>query len=185
MSEPKKSFWSGLSGGLAATTALITAVGALLAVLVQVGVLGGGDGDGGGGTGATGTTTVDVVAWATEANDECDRTNRLISGLPTTPDPEDVVEWMRQALRLNQQMMRELTALPRPLEERGRIAAFLRAGARMNEVTEDFVMAGVSDLEALLRYQTEISAAGKEFDRVAVDLGASTCAEGSSEIPQG
>ena len=184
MSEPKKSFWSGLSGGLAATTALITAVGALLAVLVQVGVLGGDDG-GGGGSGGTGTTTVDVVAWATGANDECDRTNRLISALPTTPDPEDAVEWMRQALRLNQQMLRELTALPRPLEERERIAAFLRAGARMNEVTEDFVMAGVSDLEALLRYQTEISAAGKEFDRVAVDLGASTCAEGSSEIPQG
>ena len=37
MTEEKKSLWSGLSGGLAAATALITAVGALLAVLVQVG----------------------------------------------------------------------------------------------------------------------------------------------------
>src|ERR671935_1294335 len=42
----KKSFFSGLSGTLAAITALITAIGGLIAVLIQVGVIGGSGGSG-------------------------------------------------------------------------------------------------------------------------------------------
>src|SRR5919204_5268369 len=51
----KKSFFSGLSGTLAAITALITAIGGLIAVLIQVGVIGGSGGSrsrGGGQNGA-------------------------------------------------------------------------------------------------------------------------------------
>ena len=108
----------------------------------------------------------------------------MIRALPQDVGPGDVTPWLRQSLRINQQLVRELTKLPKTEDGREDIQALLREGARMNEAMEDFIAAGsTADLEALLRAQTELSAAGKEFDRIALGFGASTCAEGSSVPP--
>src|SRR5918994_5233747 len=134
MTEQKKSFWSGLSGALAGLTALLTAVGALIAVLVQVGVIGGDDGSGGG-EGAITVTTAAMADWAGEANEICERANELVDELPDpeTADPSQALGLTQQVLSINRQMVRELTKLPKPEEERERVSEFLRLGARMNE----------------------------------------------------
>jgi hypothetical protein len=179
MLDPKKSFWSGLSGVIAAITALITAIGALLAVLVQLGVIGGGDGGGGPGT----TTSAAMVDWASEANEICDRANELFDELPDAErvEPSEVLGLTERALSINRQMVRELTKLAKPEEQRARIAEFLRVGARINESSEEMIAAfKVLNIEAVQRRQAELSTLGKQFDAAAVDLGASTCAEGAS-----
>jgi hypothetical protein len=180
MSEQKKSFWSGLSGALAAITALLTAVGTLIAVLVQVGVIG--DDGGNGGSGGT-TTSAAMVDWAGEANEACERANELIGELPDADraDPSEALGLAERALSINRQMVRELTKLPRPEPEREQIQAFLRVGARLNESAEEAIAAVKAlNVEAVRQREAEISKFGAEFDAAAVELGASTCAEGAS-----
>jgi len=182
MTEQKKSFWSGLSGALAAITALLTAVGALIAVLVQVGVIGGNDG-GNGGAGGSSTTTAAMADWAGEANEVCERANELIDELPDAErvDPSEVLGLAERALSINRQMVRELMKLPKPEPERKQIQEFLRLGARINESTEEAIAAVKAlNIAAVQERQAEISTLGREFDAAAVELGASTCAEGSS-----
>lgn len=182
MTEQKKSFWSGLSGALAGITALLTAVGALIAVLVQVGVIGGGGGNGGSG-GASTTTTPAMADWDREANEICERANELFDELPDaqTADLSEVLGLMERALSINRQMVRELTKLPKPEQQRAQVGEFLRYGARINESTEELI-AGfkVANIAAVQERQAEISTLGRQFDGAAVELGASTCAEGSS-----
>jgi len=182
MNEPKRSFWSGLSGALAGVTALLTAVGALIAVLVQVGVIGGGDDGNGGGSSGT-TTSAAMVDWAGEANEICDRANELFDELPDAErvQPSEVLGVLKQSLSINRQMVRELTKLPKPEAEREQVTAFLRVGARLNESAEEMIAAFmVLNLEAVQQRQSELSTFGSQFDAAAVDLGASTCAEGAS-----
>jgi hypothetical protein len=177
MNEPKKSFWSGLSGALAGVTALLTAIGALIAVLVQVGVIGGG----GGGSGAT--TSAAMVDWAAEANEICDRANELFDELPDaeSAEPSEALGLVERALSINRQMVRELTKLPKPDQQREQVAEFLRLGARLNESSEEMIAAfKVLNIEAAQQRQAELSTLGSQFDAAAVDLGASTCAEGAS-----
>jgi hypothetical protein len=181
MTEQKKSFWSGLSGALAASTALLTAVGALLAVLIQVGVIGGDD-DGNGGSSGT-TTSAAMVDWAGEANEICQRANELFDELPDADrvQPSEVLGVLKQALSINRQMVRELTKLPKPEQERERVAEFLRLGARLNESSEELIAAfRALNIEAVQQRQAELSKLGSQFDTAAIDLGASTCAEGAS-----
>lgn len=182
MTEQKKSFWSGLSGILAGVTALLTAVGALIAVLVQVGVIGGDDRNGGG-EGAITVTTAAMADWAGEANAICERANELFDELPDaeTADPSQALGLVERGLSINRQMVRELTKLPKPDEERERVTELLRLGARVNETTEELIAAFKAlNIAALQEGQTELSTLGRRFDAAAVDLGASTCAEGSS-----
>jgi hypothetical protein len=182
MTEQKKSFWSGLSGALAAITALLTAVGALIAVLVQVGVIGGDDGGNGGGGSGT-TTSAAMVDWAGEANEICERANELLDELPDAEraDPSEGLGLAERALSINRQMVRELTKLPKPEPERERIVEFLRLGAGINESTEEAIAAVKAlNIAAVQERQAEISTFGRKFDAAAVDLGASTCAEGAS-----
>ena len=182
MNEPKRSFWSGLSGALAGVTALLTAVGALIAVLVQVGVIGGGDDGNGGGSSGT-TTSAAMVDWAGEANEICDRANELFDELPDAErvQPSEVLGVLKQSLSINRQMVRELTKLPKPEAEREQVTEFLRVGARLNESAEEMIAAFmVLNLEAVQQRQAELSTLGTQFDAAAVDLGASTCAEGAS-----
>jgi hypothetical protein len=183
MTEQKKSFWSGLSGALAAITALLTAVGALIAVLVQVGVIGGDDGGNAGGGGSGTTTTPAMVDWAGKANEACERANELIDELPDAErvDPSEGLGLAERALSINRQMVRELTKLPKPEEERKQIMEFLRLGAGINESTEEAIAAVKAlNIAAVQERQAEISTFGRKFDAAAVELGASTCAEGSS-----
>lgn len=182
MTEQKKSFWSGLSGALAGITALLTAVGALIAVLVQVGVIGGGGGNGGSG-GASTTTTAAMADWDREANEICERANELFDELPDaqTADLSEVLGLMERALSINRQMVRELTKLPKPEQQREQVEEFLRYGARINESTEELISGfKVANIAAVQERQAEISTLGRQFDGAAVELGASTCAEGSS-----
>jgi hypothetical protein len=182
MTEPKKSFWSGLSGALTGATALLTAVGALLAVLIQVGVIGGDDDGSGGGSSGT-TTSAAMVDWAGQANETCQRANELFDELPDAErvQPSEVLGVLKQALSINRQMVRELTKLPKPEQERERVAEFLRLGARLNESSEELIAAfRVLNIEAVQQRQKELSTLGSQFDAAAVDLGASTCAEGAS-----
>ena len=182
MTEPKKSFWSGFSGALAGITALLTAIGALLAVLIQVGVIGGDDnGNSGGGSGTT--TSAAMVDWAGEANEICERANELFDELPEPDkaDPSEVLGLLDRALSINRQMVRELTKVPKPEQERADIVEFLRLGAKVNESSEELVAAlKALNISAVQERQAEISKLGREFDAAAVELGASTCAEGSS-----
>jgi hypothetical protein len=181
MTEQKKSFWGGLSGALAAITALLTAVGALIAVLVQVGVIGGDDNGNGGGSGTT--TTAAMADWAGEANEICERANELIDELPDADrvEPAEGLGLAERALSINRQMVRELTKLPKPEPERERIVEFLRLGAGINESTEEAIAAVKAlNIAAVQERQAEISTFGRKFDAAAVDLGASTCAEGAS-----
>jgi hypothetical protein len=180
MTEPKKSFWSGLSGALAGVTALLTAVGALLAVLIQVGVIGGDDDGNGGGAS---TTSAAMVDWAGEANAVCDRANELFDELPDAEraEPSEALGLTERALSINRQMVRELTKLPKPEDERERVTEFLHLGARINESSEELIAAfKVLNIEAVQQRQAELSRLGSRFDAAAVDLGASTCAEGAS-----
>lgn len=182
MTEEKKPFWSGLSGALAAVTALLTAVGALIAVLVQVGAIGGDDGNGGG-EGVITVTTAAMADWAGEANEICERANELFDELPDaeTADPSQALGLFERALSINRQMVRELTKLPKPDEERERVTEFLRLGANVNETTEEMIAAFKAlNIAAVQERQTELSTLGRRFDAAAVDLGASTCAEGTS-----
>jgi hypothetical protein len=182
MTEQKKSFWSGLSGVLAGVTALLTATGALIAVLAQVGVLGGDDGDDDGARPIT-VTTAAMADWAGEANEICERANELFDELPDaeTADPSQALGLVERGLSINRQMVRELTKLPKPEAEQERVTEFLRLGARVNETSEELIAAFKAlNIEALQRGQTELSTLGREFDAAAVELGASTCAEGSS-----
>lgn len=181
MTEQKKPFWSGVSGALAAITALLTAIGALIAVLVQIGVIGGDDGNGGGG--AITVTTAAMADWAGEANEICERANELFDELPDpeTAEPSEALGLVERGLSINRQMVRELTKLPKPEEEREQVTEFLRLGARVNETSEEMIAAfKVLNIEAVQQRQTELSTFGSQFDAAAVDLGASTCAEGSS-----
>jgi len=181
MTEQKKPFWSGVSGALAAITALLTAIGALIAVLVQIGVIGGDDGNGGGG--AITVTTAAMADWAGEANEICERANELFDELPDaeTADPSQALGLVERGLSINRQMVRELTKLPKPEPEREQIVEFLRLGARINESAEEMIAAfKVLNIDAVQQRQAELSTLGSRFDAAAVDLGASTCAEGSS-----
>ena len=181
MTEQRKPFWSGVSGALAAITALLTAIGALLAVLVQIGVIGGDDGNGGGG--AITVTTAAMADWAGEANDVCERANELIEELPDAEraEPSEALGLVERGLSINRQMVRELTKLPKPEEERERVTEFLRLGAKVNETSEEMIAAfKVLNVDALQQRQAELSTLGSQFDAAAVDLGASTCAEGAS-----
>ena len=182
MSEQRKSFWSGLSGALAAITGLLTAVGALIAVLVQVGVIGGDDGGNAGGGGSS-TTTPAMADWAGEANKVCERANELTDELPDADrvDPSEGLGLAERALSINRQMVRELTKLTKPEPEREQIVEFLRLGARINESTEEAIAAVKAvNVAAVRKRQAELSTLGTEFDAAAVELGASTCAEGAS-----
>jgi len=186
MTDENKSFWSGMTGILAAITALVSAVGGLIAILVQVGAIGG-NGTPSGGTATTplSTTTAALAAsdWAVQANAICARTNDAIDVLPEPEslDPEVALKAGKQALSINKRMLRDLAALPRPADRKVEVEDFLRLGAQMNEGAEElFAALLVGDIAKAQERSSSLSRAGKLFDDSANSLGAYTCAEGAS-----
>ena len=183
MSDERGSFWSGMSGVLAGTAALVTAIGGTIAILVQVGVIGGGGSSNGGPANGGGQTTAQTVDWASQANDICARTNDLITALPNpkTVETDAALQFGQQALRINRQMVRDLVRLPRPADRTTEVERFVRLGADVNDTTEellaDFTSGSLGDAQQRL---STLSRLGEQFDAVAIDLGATTCAEGSS-----
>jgi hypothetical protein len=179
----KRPFWSGISGVLAGTAGVIGAVAGLIGILIQLGVIGGG------GESSSTSASGGNPTWAVQANEICQRTNDSIQALPNPKiiDPnaagatESLANLGRGALKINQLMVRQLGALQPPAEKREHVEQFVRLGARINEETEEMLAdvrtGNLADLQA--RQQT-LSTLGRRFDAAAVDLGASTCAEGAS-----
>jgi hypothetical protein len=186
VTEEKKSFWTGMSGMVAGVTALITAIGALLAVLIQVGVIGGGGGSSSVAASKghrRGAPTTSATGWASDANAICARANDAINALPDpkTLDAASGLVMLQQSLRLNRQMFRDLTALPTPPDKQAEIGEFLRLGARMNEAADELVGDfRVGNLTAAQTSANNLSRLGQTFDDAAIGLGATTCAEGAA-----
>jgi hypothetical protein len=183
MTDEKKSFWSGATGAIAAVTALITAVGGLLAVLIQLGVVGGNDNESRGAVGPQ-VTTSQQPGWAQQANGICARTNDAINALPDkseTVDPAAALAQVREALTLNKRMVRDLAALTPPPDRQTAVEEFLRLGAGINDAAEEFV-AGlqVGDVVVAQQQIGRLKRLGRSFDDSAIGLGATTCAEGAS-----
>jgi hypothetical protein len=184
MTDEKKSFWSGATGAIAAVTALITAVGGLLAVLIQLGVFGGSGGESSQGAIVPQVTTTSQPSWAQQANRICARTNDAINALPDeseTVDPMAAVGQVREALTLNKRMVRDLAELTPPPGRETDVEEFLRLGAGMNDAVEEFV-AGIraGDVVAAQSQMSRAKRLGRSFDNSAIGLGATTCAEGAS-----
>jgi hypothetical protein len=182
MTDEKKSFWSGATGIIAAVTALVTAVGALLAVLIQLGVVGGKGNESQGAIGPQVTTS--QPGWAQQANGICARTNDAINALPDkseTVDPAAALAQVREALTLNKRMVRDLAALTPPPDRQGDVEEFLRLGAGINDAAEEFV-AGLQTGDVIVAQQqvSRLKRLGRSFDNSAIALGATTCAEGAS-----
>jgi hypothetical protein len=179
LTDEKKSFWSGASGVIAAVTALITAIAGLVAVLIQVGVIGGSSNEAP--TGAQ--ETLSQPAWAEEANDICARANDSINALPDpeTLDLQAAIVRARESITINRRMLRNLAALTAPPARTADVEEFLRLGAQVNEAAEELV-AGlrVGDVAVAQRQVSALKRLGKSFDDSAIGLGATTCAEGAS-----
>jgi hypothetical protein len=177
----KKSFWTTLPGMITATAGLITALAGLIAVLVQAGVLGGSGS-------ATSVTTPAGPSWAAQANQICARANDAVDDLPQ-PNTNNLdadaiktfVQYGRASARISRRMLRDLAALTPPSDQRADVAEFLRLGAKMNEAADEMWAAFAGgDLIAAQAQEQPLSSAGKRFNAKALDLGATTCAEGAS-----
>jgi hypothetical protein len=184
VTEERKPFWTSLLGLLTASAGMITAIGGLIAVLIQAGVIGGGDSAASnGGSTPPPATTIVGRSWAQQANDICARTNDAIDALPDAQalTPEAAPAMMKEALKMNQRMVRDLSALDQPADDRPQIRLFLTLAADINGTTEE-LLANVStgNVAELQKNFDSLSRLGEEFDDAAVDLGATTCAEGAS-----
>ena len=184
MTDEKKSFWSGATGAIAAVTALITAVGGLLAVLIQLGVFGGDGGESSQGAIVPRVTTTSQPNWAQQANRICARTNDAINALPNkgeTTDPLAALDQVRESVTLSKRMVRDLAALTPPPDRQDDVDEFVRLGASMNDAGEELVAAiEAGDVVAAQRQIPRLKRLGRTFDNSAIGLGATTCAEGAS-----
>ena len=182
MTDEKKSFWSGPSGVITGVTALVTAVGGLIALLIQVGVIGG-NGGSNNQAGAGAQQTRSQPDWAQEANGICARANDTINALPDpeTLDLQSGIVRARESITISRRMVRNLSALTPPAARRADVEEFLRLGAQLNDTAEELV-AGlrIGDVAVAQREASTLKRLAKSFDNSAIGLGATTCAEGAS-----
>lgn len=166
------SFFTGMTGWMTAAAGLI---GAVFVVLTAVHVIGGNSGQ----------PSTALRDWAASANDICARSNDAIAALPPPPsigkntkEAEDVI---RSAVTIGRQMLRELEALTPPEGKEFPVTQFLRIGAEMNGVASEFLDdLLVGDSSGAQSRLAELSRVGTEFNSAAINLGATTCAEGGS-----
>jgi hypothetical protein len=169
------SFFSGVTGLLTGAAALI---GALVAVLTAIGVIGGGDG----GAHAK-PATANTASWTARANAICARANDTTSALPNprTLAATDAAGYLKTASTLEQRMLRELNGLPPPEGKEAEVESFLTVGAKLSDATSELANdVTVGNLVAAQRRATLLSRLNTRFNDDAVALGARTCAEGSS-----
>jgi hypothetical protein len=78
-------------------------------------------------------------------------------------------------------MARELAKVAKPEQQRAQVEELLRLGAGINENTEevlaDFTSGNIADAQ---QREGTLSGLGNKFDKAAIKLGATTCAEGAS-----
>jgi hypothetical protein len=186
MDEPKRplqrritSFFTSLTGLLTATAALI---GAVVAILTATGVIGGGKDSGNKGTN-TPSTEQKQASWATQADAICARANDTIGALPNPRSvaPSDVANYLKTSVVLEQRMLRELNALPTPKNNGAQVSAFLKIGAKMSNATSELANdVTLGNLAAAQQRAVQLSQLNTRFNNAAIELGARTCAEGSS-----
>jgi hypothetical protein len=169
------SFFTSLTGLLTGAAALI---GAVVAILTAVGVIGGG------GDASHSTTTTDTqAAWTSKANAICAAIGDTRDALPDpkTLAPTDLGSYANTAVVLQKRMMRELNALPPPQDGAASVTRWLRIGAQMNDEMSELSHAiALSDIGGLRRHGAALSRLNTRFNHAAIAVGASTCAEGSS-----
>ena len=171
-----RSFFTGLTGFITATAALIVAV---VGALTAVGVIGGG------GSGSSPPQpTVTTVSWAAQANDVCARANDTVAALPQAPkgiSMEAAAAFVKGSLAIGRRMVRDLTALTPPPGKEQQVARFLDLGVQLNNGLSEFVSdLTLGDVAALQTRGASLQGLNKQFNQAAVDLGATTCAEGGS-----
>src|SRR6266513_2705692 len=136
MKEPKQplqqriaSFFTGVTGLLTATAALI---GAVVGILTATGVIGGGSNGGANETHAA-SRVQNRESWAPRANAICAKTNDTIGALPNPRSvaPSDIASYLKTSVVLEQRMLRELNALPAPKDSEAQVQTFLNIGANM------------------------------------------------------
>jgi hypothetical protein len=186
MEEPKRrlpqqiaSFFSGLTGLLTATAALI---GAVVGILAATGVIGS-ENNGGDMQTHAASTEQNQASWATQANAICAKANDTIGALPNphTIAPSDIANYIKTSVVLEQRMLRELNALPVPKNNETQVIAFLKVGARMSDATSELANdVTLGNLAAAQQRAAQLSHLNTRFNNAAIALGARTCAEGSS-----
>ncbi|HJV30436.1 MAG TPA: toll/interleukin-1 receptor domain-containing protein [Gaiellaceae bacterium] len=127
-------------------------------------------------------------SWTAQANEICERANESIDALPEpsmnsleTLGADALVGYGDAALAANKRMVRDLGELSPPPEQRADAQELVFRGARMTEAAEElFAALRVGDLDGVQRQQRALSNAGKAFDAKALEVGATTCAEGAS-----
>ena len=127
-------------------------------------------------------------SWPAQANEICDRANESIDALPEpsvesleTLGPDAFVGYGEAALTINKRMVRDLGELSPPPQQEGDARELVLRGARMTEAAEElFAALRVGDVDGVQRQQRALSTAGKAFDDKALEVGATTCAEGAS-----
>lgn len=127
-------------------------------------------------------------SWPAQANEICDRANESIDALPEpsvssleTLGADAFVGYGEAALAINKRMVRDLGELSPPPQQRADARELVLRGARMTEAAEElFAALRVGDVDGVQRQQRALSTAGKAFDAKALDVGATTCAEGAS-----
>lgn len=173
------SFFSGLTGLLTATAALI---GAVVGILTATGVIGGGNNSGNRETSAA-SIEHNQKSWATQANAICARANDTIAALPNPHSiaPSDIASYLKTSVVLEQRMLRELNALPAPKDSGAQVNALLKVGARMSDATSELANdVTLGNLAAAQQRAAQLSQLNTRFNHAAIELGARTCAEGSS-----
>ena len=143
-----------------------------------------------GGDGAMESSSATAVTedWTAQANEVCERANEAIDDLPEasaanleTLGAEALVGYGVAALNVNKRMVRDLRELSPPPELRDDANELVLRGAKMTEAAEElFAALRVGDIAGVQRQQTALSSAGEAFDAKALELGATTCAEGAS-----
>jgi hypothetical protein len=169
-----RSFFTGLTGFITATAAVIVAV---VGALTAVGVIGGG----GSSTQPAATTT---QSWVTQANEICARANDTVAALPQAPkgiSMEEAAAFVKGSTSIGHRMVRDLTALTPPKGKEKEVAKLLSLGTEVNNNLEEFVAdLTLGDVAGLQKRAATLQRVNKEFNQAAIDLGATTCAEGGS-----
>jgi len=197
--EQVGSFFHGMTGWMTAAAGLIVAVTGALAALGVIHV-------------GPAQPSVSVAEWAAQANKICGQFNDAVADLPSptsfqqqgatgalsSSGLKDAARYVTTVDRYSRRMLRQLMALKMPAGKEQQVTKFLRLLATVNSsadtvtadlnilATEPQSAVTVSDVSRMDNAIQELSRRNKEFDKAAINLGATTCAEGNGpNIPGG
>jgi hypothetical protein len=182
--------WGELSPEKKLSVVVVPIVVAVIAAVLP-GVVDGGDSSDTATPTATATPTpaaVTLQRWVAEANEACEDANGAVKVVPR-PRRGDVeavglnvlVDNGRQVLSISERLLEDLQRLPAPHSRTETVTAFLRLLADVNEEEEDtLALLEARDAAGVLAAIPRVSRAGSAFDDAAKEIGATSCARGSS-----